>query len=224
MTKQTIAVLACLLLVFAAYGQEESTGGETYTPSTTSSYSYGSSTPSPSSSSSLTRRFGVGYDEGIAARFFFNDRMGVQASVHFQYLGGYDRNDYNHGPQYEETDVGLGAAFLFNLFSHDFILLDGIGQVIVMHDGASERSDYGDRIRGYLRVALAPEILIVEKLALGLRFGLEVAARSSTDGEANVNGTMTTVDMDDATTDVRFFGPANPFDGAVLGMSLYYYF
>ena len=32
------------------------------------------------------------------------------------------------------------------------------------------------------------------------------------------------VDTDDATTDFRFYAPRNPFAGAALGMSLYYYF
>ena len=224
MVKKAVSILACLLLALAAFGQEESSG-DSYTPSTTS-YSYGSSSSSSSSSSGISRKFGAGYDEGIAARFFFTDRMGVQASLNFQYLGGYDETpntrelNYISDVQHPETDVGFGAGFILNLFSHDKVLIDAMGQIIAYHDGDNQSSNYGDRMYGVMRIVACPEFIIAERLGFGLKLGLEVVYT----GEAQVESGGQVISTDDSTIDVRFYGPQNPFDGPVLGFSLFYYF
>jgi len=175
---------------------------------------------------SVTRRFAAGYDEGLAARFFFNDRMGLQASLHYQYLGGYDETvntqQLNNIPDVQdpETDAGLGVAFLFNLFTNDKVLVDAVGQVIVYHDGAAEESDYGDRNVIFLRIAACPEIIVAEHLGIGMKVGLEIVSKGETEFEQG--GQVYTTD--DATSDIRFFGPRNLFDGTALGLSLFYYF
>jgi hypothetical protein len=230
MTKQTIALLTCLLLVIAAYGQEESSG-ETYTPTTTS-YSYESpSSSSVSSSSGLSRKFGAGYDEGLAARFFFNDRMGVQASLHLEYLGGYDETSNTlalgeiNNLKEPETHVGFGAAFLFNLFSHDKVLVDAMGQVIVYHLDGGREDDEGDRMLGFLRIAACPEFIVAERLGFGLKVGLEVVYTGETElRDAPYDPNSPVLSTNDETTDIRFFGPKNPFEGPVLGFSVFYYF
>nr|MCU0609540.1 hypothetical protein [Chitinispirillaceae bacterium] len=86
----------------------------------------------------------------------------------------------------------------------------------VAHDGTRSDTDVGDRTYFFIRAGLAPEILIGSQFGLGMRLGMEIVSMSNTH---LANGTET----DDGTTDFRFFGPKNPFNGATLGLALYIY-
>lgn len=225
--------LFCMLLCIGLFAQESTdpygtsttTESDPYGTSSTDAYTTPTTTTTSSIASDNPRRFGAGYDEGLAARFFFTQRMGVQAGIHVEYLGGYSETTNNGGALHPETNVGFGAGFLFNLFSHEKLYVDALGQLLIFHDDARDRDDVGDRTYGIFRAALCPELMIFEQLGLGFKLGLEVVYRSeSKQRVALAAGGQAIIDTDDATTDVRFFGPSNPFYDAVLGVSLYYYF
>ena len=62
--------------------------------------------------------------------------------------------------------------------------------------------------------------MIAGHLGLGMRLGTELAYFDETrEIENNIP-----VDKDNARMDILFFGPQNPFDGALLGLSVYVYF
>jgi hypothetical protein len=163
---------------------------------------------------------GIGYDEGIAGRYFFADRMGVQLNVGLEMLGGHDALANVHPAENPETNSGVGLAFLYTLFSSDIVYLDGIAQFAVAYDGKRSDNDIGDRTYVFLRAGIAPEILIASQVGLGMRLGMEIVSMSNTH-EQLPGGNI--VETDDGTTDFRFFGPKNPFNGATLGLSLFVY-
>jgi len=171
-------------------------------------------------------RFGLGYDEGIAVRYFFSDQMGIQAGLSFENLGGYDATPNNGGRLEPETNFGLSGAFLFTLFGGEHIYLDGFGQIAVAHNGTRDPNDLGDRNLVLVRLGLAPEILVGSHLGFGFRFGFEFAAK----GETKEDRAGVIVETDDGVLNTRFYGPRNPFaqlpPGAqpLLGLALFVYF
>jgi hypothetical protein len=158
-------------------------------------------------------RIGVGYDEGLAGRFFFTKKIGVQASIGMERLGEYEQNE-------EEYNVSFGGAFLYNFFSSTYIYLDGMAQLAVVHDGSRAPDDIGDITWLFIRIAAAPEILIADHLGFGMRFGFETAIRGDT--KRMDNGQV--VENDDGRVNIRFYGPSNPFNGSTLGASFFFYF
>jgi hypothetical protein len=162
-------------------------------------------------------RIGIGYDEGLAGRFFFTERMGAQLSIGFEQIGESDNTSET------ETDVSFAGAFLYNLLATQYVYLDAMAQLAMVADDAADNPPgVNDRTDIYLRVAAAPEILIAGHLGLGFRFGFETAIIG--DVEENQAGAAADLD-DDGHTDIRFFGPRNPFPASgLLGVSLYVYF
>jgi hypothetical protein len=152
---------------------------------------------------------GLGYDEGIACRFFFSERIGIQGSIGFEQQGEYNGNE-------SETDFSIGGAFLFTILGTQYIYLDAVGQVAFAHDDTNAPNDAGDRNLGFFRAALAPEILIGNHLGLGFRFGLELASLGERKNQAGQ-------DLNDDQINIRFFAPDNPFTGGTFGMSLFVY-
>jgi hypothetical protein len=167
-------------------------------------------------------RIGVGYDEGLAARFFITDRIGVQAGIGFEHLGGYDQTANNGARRIPETDFSVAVGGIFSIVSGDWVYLDAILQGAVAHDDSpDDPAEVGDRNEYFIRAALAPEILLNGRLGLGMRLGIETAIIGESKENAPAGGTRET---DDGRTNFRFYGPENPFDGALLGLSVYYYF
>ncbi len=163
-------------------------------------------------------RIGIGYDEGLAARYFFGYKTGVQASLGFEHLGGYDNT--SAGNLESEDNFSLGMGFLYNFFKSEHVNLDGLAQLVYFHDGVRDPDDVDGREWIFLRVAGAPEIFIGQHLGLGLRFGVELASMSGTHDRTGAG----IVEVDDGVVNFRFFGPQNPFGGSTLGMALYVYF
>jgi hypothetical protein len=165
--------------------------------------------------------FGIGYDEGLAGRFFFTDNMGVQASIGFQHLGAYDVVDNSTAPattvHYASADdISFAGAFIYNFLSTQWVYLDALGQMAYAYHNTRNTNDINDRGTFFFRLAAAPEILICDHLGLGFRFGFELAVLGDMQTAAN--------ETEEGTANVRFFGPSNPLSGPVLGMSLYAYF
>ena len=164
-------------------------------------------------------RIGVGYDEGLAGRFFFTDKIGAQLSVGMSHIGGYDITFTNgQATQFalSQTDFSIAGAFVYNFFGSEWVYIDGLGQLAYAFDDAPDAGDLNDRNLFFFRIAGAPEILIGDHLGLGFRFGFELVAV----GDVQTSDVRT----QESHADVRFFGPSNPFAGPVLGMSLYVYF
>jgi hypothetical protein len=165
--------------------------------------------------------FGVGYDEGLAGRFFFTDNMGVQASIGFEHLGAYDVVNSSATPATTDhyasaDDISFAGAFIYNFLSTQWVYLDALGQMAYAYHNTRSADDINDRGTLFVRLAAAPEILICDHLGLGFRFGFELAVP----GNMKVSNAIT----EEGTANVRFFGPSNPLNGPVLGMSLYAYF
>jgi hypothetical protein len=165
-------------------------------------------------------KLAIGYDEGLAGRFFIADNMAVQASLGFERLGGYDSTANNGGSLESETNLSFAGGFLFNLFSSEFVFLDALGQMAIAHDGTRSDDGIGSRNWFFIRGMLAPEFLIAKRVGLGMRFGAEIAVKG--DSKQNVGGGVT-ADTDDAVFNFRFFGPQNPLSGSTLGLSLFIY-
>lgn len=163
-------------------------------------------------------RLGLGYDEGLAVRYFFNDQMGLQAAMGLEILGESDLAGASN--QYSAADVSLSAGLVYNFLRSEYVNLDGLAQLAFRHDDQRDPSDVGDRDYVFLRVAGAPEIFIGRHFGLGMRFGVELASMSGT--KVRAGGVVS--EVDDGEIDFRFFAPQNPFDGATLGMALYVYF
>lgn len=164
-------------------------------------------------------KLGVGYEEGLAMRYFFTDRFGGQFNIGLKYLGGHDAYGTT-AAENSEADAGFGGAFLVNLFKSQYVNMDAMGQLAFAYDDTRNDNDVGDRTWVFMRAALAPEILISSHVGLGMRFGIELASMSDTK-VAGVGGVIN--DTNDGTTNFQFYGPANPFYGSTLGMALYVY-
>ncbi|OGJ89067.1 MAG: hypothetical protein A2268_11865 [Candidatus Raymondbacteria bacterium RifOxyA12_full_50_37] len=95
---------------------------------------------------------GIGYDEGLAAKYYFTDRMGAEVSLGLEYLGGYDATANNNGGQDPETNGSFGAAFLFSVFKSQHAYLDIMAQMAYAHDDTRDPNDVGDRDWGFLRM------------------------------------------------------------------------
>jgi hypothetical protein len=165
-------------------------------------------------------RFGVGYEEGLAARFFFLENMGAQLSVGFEHLGGYDGPRPTPGDVESATDVSVMGGFIFTILGTKYVYVDAVGMLGFAHDGTRDPDDIDDRNWVFFRAALAPELLLGDHLGLGFRCGFEMAYMSDT--KADDAGTI--IDTQDDRFNVRFYGPQNPFSGSLLGVSLYVYF
>jgi hypothetical protein len=165
-------------------------------------------------------KLGIGYDEGLAGKYYFTEKIGAEASLGYEYLGGYSGTPNNGGTVNSETNVSFGAAFLFNLFKSQYAYLDLLGQIAVAHDGTRFPDGIGDRNWGFLRIGVAPEIMPVPFIGFGFKLGLEIVSMGST---KTYDANHYAVDAADGTTNLRFFGPRNPFNGASLGVALFVY-
>ena len=161
--------------------------------------------------------FGVGYDEGLAARLFFTEKMGAQLSVGLEVLGGWDNAREDVGT---EADFSVAGAFLYNVIASRLVYVDALGQIGMARDDTRDPDGIEDRVYGFLRAALAPELLLGDRLGLGLRFGVELVYV----GESEEERGGEVVETDDGHFNFRFFGPGNPFEGSTLGMSVFVYF
>lgn len=169
-------------------------------------------------------RLGLGYDEGIAARFFFTDILGAQLSVGFEHLGGYDAYTVDgnqiHGAREDQTDWSIGGAFIVSILGTRWVYADALAQIAYAHDDTGDPDDLGDRGMVFFRVALAPEILIGDHVGLGFRLGTELVYI----GDTKTQDGGTIYETDDSRVNFRLYGPRNPFSGSTLGMSLFVYF
>ena len=199
--KKMLLSISILILAFSAFSQESR-----------DVYSTGVELPQ--------RKIGIGYDEGISARYFINSKMGVLATIAFENLGGYDSTANNGGSLESETNFGMGVGFLYNLFQKNKIIVDALGQFLYYYDGGPSSNGVGSRNHIFFRAALAPEFVIVKRIGLGFKLGLEIHSEGESKRE---DGAGVIQDTDDGTIDIRFFGPANPFFGPSLGVSFFYY-
>jgi hypothetical protein len=167
-------------------------------------------------------RLGIGYDEGLAVRLFLTSQFGIQANVGLEHLGGYDGTANNGNVKLNsETNYSFGVGGIFSIVQGDWVYLDALLQAALSHDGVRNSDGYGARNWYFIRAALAPEILLNDRLGLGMRLGIETAIMGDSKEAAAGGGSQST---DDGVTNLRFYGPSNPFGGALLGMSVYYYF
>lgn len=143
--------------------------------------------------------------------------MGAQFSVGLEVLGGWDnaREDVE-----TEADFSVAGAFLYNVIASRLVYVDAVGQIGMARDDTRDPNDIGDRVYGFLRAAPAPELLLGDRLGLGLRFGAEIVYV----GESEERRGGDVVETDDGHVNSRFFGPDNPFQGSTLGMSVFVYF
>jgi hypothetical protein len=175
-------------------------------------------------------RMAIGYDEGLSCRFLVNEALAIEGILHFQYLGEYITTDdqllgngshlLTYDTTWSETDFGLGALASYAFVQRDQYKLQAFGQLSYFTDGAPQVNDLDTRKYLFFRAGLMPEFFFFDKnISLALKLGLEIVHRFETTTFFNA----TRLDTEAATTDVRLYGPRNPFSGTLLGIAVFFY-